>query len=233
MKKYLRIIIVALLVAGIASGCKKDSTPKPTCRIITASGASGQANFTYNSEGKLISVSEGSMTTSLAYSGNTIITHSKNAGVFYEKKIITLNSNGLASNARIESDMAGTNWQNYFYEYNGSEVIKQTLTNSMGSTPEVTTLTWSGGNVIAISAAGYTQALEYYTDKSARAGDYLQLSQLSGGYQILRNKNIVKSVLQGASILNFDYTYDADGKITSVIISGSASDTYTYQYQCN
>src|SRR5687768_6299995 len=130
MKKYLRIITAALVVASFAAGCKKDNASKPTCRIITASGASGQANFTYNSEGKLITISEGPMTTSLAYSGNTIIAHSLNAGVFYEKKIITLNSSGLASNARIESDMTGTTWQNYLYEYSGNEVIKQTLTNS-------------------------------------------------------------------------------------------------------
>ena len=105
--------------------------------------------------------------------------------------------------------------------------------NSVGSAPEVTTLTWGGGNVTAITSGGSTQSLEYFTDKTARAGDYLQLSQLQGGYQILRNKNMVKSVLQGTSILNFDYTYDEDGKTTSVKITGSASDTFTYQYQCN
>jgi hypothetical protein len=134
MKNYLRILAIVLLATGVAPGCKKDSnSPNPTCRIITALAGSAQTNFAYNSSGELISISSGALTTSLAYSGNTVIAVSTNAGVFQKKKIITLNSNGLASNARIETDAAGTVWENYVYEYNGSELIKLTQTNSAGA----------------------------------------------------------------------------------------------------
>jgi hypothetical protein len=235
MKKYLRILTVAFLVTSILFSCKKDSsTPKPTCRIITASGTvSGQTNFSYNSEGKLISISSGTVVTSLAYSGNTVIAISNKAGVFNKKKIITLNSNGLASNVRIENDLAGTNWENFAYEYSGTELIKDAYTSSVSGDPVVSAYTWSGGNLISNSGPAITATLEYYTDKISQAGDYLFLSQLQSGYQILRNKNAVKSYLSGSNILNFDYTIGADGKITSVIATGSSSSAFTYQYQCN
>jgi hypothetical protein len=233
MRQYLRIITVALLVTGIAFGCKKDSTPKPTCRIITASGTGGQVNFNYNSEGKLISVSSGTFTTSFAYSGNIVVAIKNNAGVFESKQIITLNSNGLASNQRVETDMAGTTWENYASEYSGTEIIKQTYTNSDGDAPRIVTCNWSGGNLISSSASGINSAFEYYTDKAAQPGDYLHFTQLQQGFQVIRNKNSVKSVLAGSNISNFDYTHDADGKITTLILTGSSSATLTYQYQCN
>jgi hypothetical protein len=239
MKKYLKLILITSLSTGLLCSCKKDNTPpKPTCRIITASGTgySGQTNFSYNSEGKLISISAGTLTISLAYSGNTVIAISKETGgaPYYQKQIITLNSNGLALNVRIEADIAGTNWTNDVYEYSGSEVIKNTSTNSAGGTPVIETYTWSGGNLITIkSDRSGTVTLGYYTDKAAQAGDYFSLSQLQAGYQILRNKNAVKSILSGSDIINFDYTIDADGKITSLIATGSSPYSYSYQYQCN
>lgn len=234
MKKNSTIVLVTLIVTCIVSGCKKDSVVlKPTCRIITASGGSGQLNFSYDSEGRLASTSSGALTVSIAYNGNTVITNTRKNDVFYEKKIITLNSNGLASNARIETDIAGTNWENYLYEYSGSEVIKQTYTTSADPMPVVSTLTWSGGNLVAITTPTSTTTLDYYKDKTAQEGDYLLLQQLQSGYQILRNKNLVKSVLSGSNISSFDYAIDADGKITSMTLQGSSSGTYTYQHQCN
>lgn len=234
MKKYLRILTVAFSVTSILFSCKKDSsTSKPTCRIITVSGTSGQSNFSYNSEGKLISISSGTLVTSLAYSGNTVIAIINKAGVFDKKKIITLNSNGLASNVRIENDLAGTNWENFAYEYSGMELIKDAYTSSVSGNPVVSTYAWSGGNLISNSNPASTTTLEYYTDKTSQAGEYFFLTQLREGYQILRNKNAVKSVSSGSNIITFDYTYDADGKITSLIVTGSSSATFTYQYQCN
>lgn len=234
MRKYLRIITLTLLVTGIIFGCKKDSTSKPNCRIITASstgtGAS-QFNFTYNSAGELIFVSSGPSTTSIAHSGNTVITISENGGVFTDKRIVTLNSNGLASNIRIENDETGTSWTNYTYEYSGTDVIKDTYTSSMGGAPEITTYTWSGGNLMTASGAS-TATFSYYTDKPAQ-GDYLFLSQLVNGYQVIRNKNAAKSFLSGSAIFNFDYTTDTDEKISSIIVTGSSPTTLTYQYQCN
>lgn len=237
MIKHLRIITVALLVTSILFSCKKDSTPaKPACRIITVSRTGYDlVNLSYNSEEKLSSVSEGTYTTSLVYSGNTIIATTTQAGVAYsQKKIITLNSNGLASNVRTEitNHTGTTTWENIVYEYSGNELIKSTQTSSVGGAPAITTCTWSGGNLITGVSGPTSITFSYYTDKPAQ-GDYLFLSALQQGYPIIRNKNAVKSLFSGSDILNFAYTYDSDGKVTSIIITGSASETITYQYQCN
>jgi hypothetical protein len=233
MKKYLRMITVSLLATGILFGCKKDSAPKPTCVIITASGSGGPTNFTYNSEGKLTSISAGALTKSLAYSSNTVICITTNSGVFDNKKIITLNSNGLAANVRIENNMAGTYWENYVFEYNGTELTKQTLTNYAGGAPTIATCTWNGGNLVTSVVGTTTTTFEYYENKPTKAGDYFHITQFIEGYESIRNKNALKSVLAGSNISNIDYPSDADGKITSLILTGSTSATVTYQYQCN
>jgi hypothetical protein len=70
-------------------------------------------------------------------------------------------------------------------------------------------------------------------NKPAKAGDYFHITQFVEGYQSIRNKNALKSILTGSNISNIDYPSDADGKITSLILTGSSSATLIYQYQCN
>ena len=236
MVKYLRIITVALLVTGILFSCKKDSTSaKSDCRIIASSRTGyDQVNFSYNSEGKLSSVSWGPNTTYLVYSGNTILASPSATGVAYYKNIITLNSNGLASDVRTETtnSTGPSTWDNSAYEYSGSELIKATQTSSGIGGRDITTYTWSGGNLITVASITGSVTYSYYTDKPAQ-GDYLFISELQQGYSLIRNKNALKSLSSGSLILNFAYTYDADGKVTSITQTGSSSTTYTYQYQCN
>lgn len=70
--------MVTLIVTGISFDYKKDSDPPNLrCRIITVSIGAIQINFSYDSEGKLASISFGTLTTSLTYNGNTVITNTK------------------------------------------------------------------------------------------------------------------------------------------------------------
>ena len=91
------------------------------------------------------------------------------------KESVTLNANGLASNVRTENNVAGTSWDNTLYEYSGTELIKSTYTNSAGDPVEISTFTWSGGNLTSITSGSSTTTISYYTDKPAQPGDYFSL----------------------------------------------------------
>lgn len=233
-----KLILMAVIFTAAFVSCKKDDAPKPTCRIITAipvsSGAGNPTyNFSYNSEGKLSSSIIGTSTNTFAYSGSTVIETATIGGVFSFKNIITLNANGMASNILTENDETGTDWFNQAFEYNDTELIKSTTTSSSGGAATISTITWSGGNMLTVTSGSSTSTIEYYTDKPAQTGDYLSLAQLAAGYEIYRTKNAIKSILTGSDISNFNYTFDADGKITSVAVIDASIVTYTYQFQCN
>lgn len=190
--------------------------------------------YSYNTEGKLSMTIHGQDTSFFSYSGNTITSIDNFSGAFANKNIITLNANGMASNARIENDTTGTLWVNYSYEYNGTELIKQTTTTSDGAAPSSITFNWSGGNMVEIIDGASVSKLEYFADKAARAGDYPNLANLQRGYETFRTKNSAKSIATpSAAVSNFSYTYDADGKITAVtFVTGGDVEAFNYQYEC-
>ena len=231
-----QIFLMAFLCLStitIFSACSKDD-PKPVCKIITITPGAGPAvNISYNSEGKISSISSGTTLTNFVYSGNTAIGTSTNSGTFSSKTIVTNNANGLAANIRTESNESGTSWSNLALEYSGTELIKQTSTNSGGGVPDVTTVTWTGGNPTTITSGSSIQTVEYYADKPSQTGDYWDLAQTLQGYRIIRAKNAMKSILAGSSISNLDYIFDADGKITAINITGASASTYSFQHQCN
>lgn len=236
--KTIRLTTLASLLMILAfPACKKDKDEKkkPTCRIITITPSpSGTAfNISYNSEGKISTLSSGNDVTTFAYSGNNVIGTTTTSGTFSAKKIITLNANGLATNVKTEFNASGTNWSNDVYEYSGTELIKATSTSSGGGTPSVSTVTWSNGNLVSITSGSSVSTVDYYTDKPAQEGDYLDIAQLVGGFQIYRTKNAIKSLFSGSTITSFDYNFDTDGKITSLTATGGSNITYSYQHQCN
>lgn len=233
-----KLFLIAVLITAILASCKKDSTTTPTCKIITItpvplSGTNQIYSFTYNSDFTVSNSYDTTSVTTYAYSGSTVIATTLTAGVFNSKRIVTLNGNGMASNVRIENNAAGTNWTNQAFEYSGTEIIKSTNTSSAGGTAYIVTLNWNGGNLVSATSGSTTSILEYYTDILAQTGDYLDMVQLEAGYRIYKTKNAVKSLISGSSILNFSYSRDANGKITSMIITSGSIVTYNYQYQCN
>jgi hypothetical protein len=235
MKKH-QIFLVAFLCLGmitIFSGCSKDD-PQPACRIITATPNSGDAsNISYNSEGKISTISSGTSVTTFAYSGTTAIGTTTNSGTFSRKIIVTNNADGLATNIRTETNQAGTIWSNLAMEYSGTELIKQTSTNSTGGAPDVTTVAWTNGNPTTITSGASIQTVEYYTNEPSQTGDYWDIAQTLQGYRIIKAKNPIKSILSGGSISSLDYVYDGDGKIISLNVTGASTLTYNYQHQCN
>ena len=232
-------MLFAVLLAVLVYGCKKDKddVKKPSCRIITAtptpSSAGDPFSISYNEDGKISSLTQGTNVTSFLYSGNNAIATQMTGGTFSLRKIITINSDGLASNVKTEYDQAGTNWNNEAYDYSGTELVKATTTSSSGGAPTIAILTWSDGNLISLTSGSNVTTIDYFTDKKAQMGDYLDLAQLVAGYKIYRTKNMIKSIFSGSSITTFSYNFDGEGKITSMDLGGAGTGSYAYQHQCN
>jgi hypothetical protein len=233
--KTFKILITTTLVLGITgifNGCKKDTDIKPVCRIINVSfnPSGGPFNLSYNSDGKISRAITGTNVTTYTYTGNTTIVTLFDAGTFNNKKIITMNAAGLATNIRTENNIAGTDWLNDAFEYNGEEISRSTHTASTGGSPTITTYTWSNHNLVSETLGSITTTYDYYTDKPRQNGDFLSLLQLIGGYEVYRNKNLLKSF--NGTI--FTYNVGTDGNISSAeLTSGSSVSFIDYQYQCN
>jgi hypothetical protein len=101
-----------------------------------------------------------------------------------------------------------------------------------------TTYTWANGNIVRQEVTGGSYAnFEYYTDKPAqKAGAVAFDNLINEGFNPFNNKNLIKSLTDGAVILNVNYDYDETGKIKTTTISGSGAGgdrTIRYQYSCN
>lgn len=130
------------------------------------------------------------------------------------------------------------------YEYNSkgelqlstqkSEYVGNPASNSSGTT----TYTWANGNVVKQETTGAgTATFEYYTDRPAQKAGAVSFDNLmSTGVNPVSNKNLVKSLTDGATIINVNYDYDETGKIKVATLTGSgagAGREVKYQYSCN
>lgn len=130
------------------------------------------------------------------------------------------------------------------YEYNSKgelqlstqkyEYIDKPADNSSGTI----TYTWANGNVVKQEVTGGGIAsFEYYTDRPAQKGGAVSFDNLiNTGVNPFNNKNLVKSLTDGTTIINVNYEYDETGKIKVATLSGSgagSSREIRYQYSCN
>ncbi|HLG40932.1 MAG TPA: hypothetical protein VI461_14730, partial [Chitinophagaceae bacterium] len=133
-------------------------------------------------------------------------------------------------------NLAGTNFNNYIFEYNGDDLSKLHQTDETGGATETSTATYLNGSMVSLQSPSGTATLEYFTDKKVQPGDYLELAaMIQYGMSVYPHKNLVKTIANGASsITNFNYDMNPDGTISKVTAtSGSSVSTLTYQYQCN
>lgn len=234
MKILPRLIVITSFILFFA-GCKKDdSTPQSTCKITNLVTANGVFAIAYNSNGTISSITAKTAVTTYSYNGNTITETVTNSGQLIGKLIVTVNSAGLATNVRTES-ADETQWKNVAYEYAGNQASKSTSTDSGGGGADVTTFQWSEGNLVSITEDGDITNATYYTDKSFQSGDYISLTQLIQGYEVFRNKNMVKSISDDTGVTNITYAFDGDGKVTSLTEDDGTNDPIPYglSYQCN
>lgn len=234
MKTLKTLITLAIVLAttGILTQCKKSNEKKASCQIITVTPApnGNPFYFTYNPDGKPNRVESSLITMTYEYTADSAIIVGFSSGNFQFKTIATLNNVGLATNVRTELDTLGTTWSNTLYEYNGQELSKSTLTSSTGGRPVVSTYTWDNQNLVLIVTDTISHVLGYYLDKPLQTGDYFLLVQQLQGYDIYRNKNLLKKI-DGTSL---NYEFGTDGKINSLSATTGANENFiNYEYQCD
>jgi hypothetical protein len=234
MKTLKTLIALAIVIgiSGILPQCKKSNDNKPSCQIITVTPLpnGNPLHFTYNQDGNPSQEVSGNLIMTFEYLTDSVIVRATNTGNFQYKTIAELNNDGLATHVRIELDSLGTTWQNTVYEYNGQELSKSTFTSSNGRAPVVSTYSWNNQNLVKIITDTITQTFGYYLDRPRQTGDYFLLTNDLQGFEIYRNKNLLKTI--DATSLN--YTFGTDGKIISLSATTGANENFlNYEYQCN
>lgn len=244
--KMKTFIFFSLTVFLFVAGCKKNTEKNAECRIAKISGPLSMGIFSYDAQGRILSVNNGTSNTSFTYVGDSIIKQ----GTW--KSVYALNSNGLLAFERREYNSSGTQWERRTYEYDGMQIKKMTSNSYSGNF--IRTYIWSNGNLLSEQTLGatYSQLVqyEYYTDKPYRTGDIHSWDLLENGVEFIRNKNLLKKYtstyidnsptnptpgVPETETANYSYAFDNDGKIKSITATENNSEptVYTYEYHCN
>jgi hypothetical protein len=212
---------------------------------MSANGANpATSNYTYDNEGRI----QTSVTTSggntyknvYTYSDGTIIISGSNGSTLTSQDSIRHNDAGMITYIRTYY-YPGTTYSERTYTYNSAgEVLKTVSSNNNSAAPDpnppltTTTHTYKDGNYAASSTG---EELEYYTDKAERPGSYLHLFQFvnyGSEAKIFKATKMLKAVKTASSIINFNYTYDNEDKVTQMRVTQDTTIIdYSYQYQCD
>lgn len=218
-------------MTSIFIACKKNNDKKAVCRISTIKPVmSGEPDeVTYDQQGRVSRIVSGFFANIYTYDGDSIIITNVDTTRIGNITRVKNNSLGLAVNIRSERD-GGSTWFNSANEYDGDKLIRTTSTSSDQTPPAVTTYLWSPEhNMIAAISGTDTTKFDYYLDKPSQPGDFLLLTQLIGGYETYRNKNLLRSY-SGTT-----FTYDfLDNKIATLRAASANSITLIdFEYLCN
>jgi hypothetical protein len=238
-KYHLHAISFALLIL-IFAGCKKEPVASFTgCRIVSviSSAMPGvDSRAWYDISGRIVYTESGPFKTTYTYNQNHATVVATSNGAFFQKVIYTLNAAGLTTNTWFTEDSTGTVWHNLAYEYNGQEITRSIVTSSSGGGPTITTYTWVNGNVSqSVDYLGLVTTYAYYPELS-RLGDYYATIPLNAPGHIIRNKNLLKTIIPNNSSvtpINVSYEFDADGKIISRTTINNTTSTNYFGYECN
>lgn len=241
MKKIFGLSAVAFGL--LATSCNPDDDYTPVCRMSTVveSSANGirTTAITYD-EGKISQLHMAGGTKSskqFIYSGNNFtVVNKDDTGGITSKQDVALN-NFYKISLITEKTPAGVVTKNTSYEYDNNGNLTHFTETPVTGTEKVTSFTFSNGNASSmLDANGNLTQLSYYTDKAFLDGDVTKVLQILGvGAVAVVNKNLIKSATVIGSpnkVTNITYEFDNAGKITKAILSGDASSTYTYTYDC-
>lgn len=237
-------ICYILFAIGLSFVCcnKHDKTPKKmNCGITQISDGTNTSDITYNSDGKIATIKFIHANTApflyaYSYSKNTIteiVTGANKQFIF--KAIFTLNNDGQIINAIEYDNEAKTVWKKKKYAYNGNQLAQTTYSNSQGASDDYK-YNWKNGNMISSSLG---DKLTYYTDKSIMPGDAFTLSIFMDDEGIanvralraVKNKNLLASI----NNVEYSYTFDTKGRITTIktTLANKPGATYQITYGCN
>ncbi len=241
--KLASIILASAFAAILTPGCKKNKTDLQktvgnACKIVSAIRTSASSSvtytLTYDDSGRISRLNYNgtdAYTKHFSYAGKLIYVNT-DAGVNSSTDTIALNNAGFISNIKETVPNAVYN-SGYTYDANG---ILTKSTSQQDSYPAVTlNYTFSNGDLLYTSASdGSKDTSSYYSDKPATIGDPEQFYQFSSfGAYYSKNKHLKKGLDSDPYHFTYSYTFDSDGKITSVISNyGQTSDTLVYKYSC-
>ncbi len=229
MKTFKSLALIYIAFFTLLTSCKKDKTNEQQCKVLTVTTDVGNYVFTYDANGRYSTITRGTKVVNYEYSGSTVIINSTYNGSFFHKITATMNDYNMPVNIRLEKNTAGTEWNNYFMEYNGEQLTRRTDTYHDGSAARVVNYTWVNGNMVtATTNSGTTTTITYNESKATQTADFLSISGLlsDDGFTMIKNRNLVSS-FNGMPVT---YTFDVNNKITSANIGTAA--TYNYQYTC-
>ena len=234
--------VVFILIILLSSCSKKESNlppvvqPKTDCRIASANYSGGALNFTYtltyNNDGKISKLEYDGVSAyvkTFTYSGNMIYINL--TGINSATDTITLNSAGLMLTHKETTDTSVYN-TTFAYDVNGQVVSSTTQQDNLP--PVTTNYTFTNGDLTNTSAGGMKDTTVYSLDKPAVIGNLDDFDQLIYyGASYYTNKHLKQSFSSWPYHYTFTYTYDEDGKITSVASNdGTAIETFNFTYEC-
>jgi len=222
--------LLLLLIFSVLVSCKKGSNSTTQCRIIDIKPSDTlgfEMRLDYNFDNKLsvITYMPNEAKRTFSYRGNFIFISMIDGGTLVQElDTVSLNKNGLIST--VERYVPST--KNFSYDtmnYDANNQLVNITENSMGHT-DVSICTWNNGDLVSGSGPSFSGSnMEYYTDKKAADGDCLRINDLLlWGMPLVRCSHLLKSTINDT----YSYTFDADGKITSMFHNGALMYSYTY-----
>lgn len=223
------------------SACKKDkeATPNiPSCKIATATQTDNSTtttyNLTYDVLGRLAKVDcTGSdpFTKTFTYNGDSIFVNVPE-GPHASSAVITLNSFKLISTRKLSFQNSLYD-ASYNYDSNG-QLISLAAIQGTYIFP-IINYTNTNGDITNTTSQGITDTTSFYNDKTSVLGsldDFGQLINYGAFYN--RNKHLMKSYQNGTNRIDYSYTFDSKGNISSVISNYNGTNyTTMFTYTCD
>lgn len=245
VNRFTAPLLLSIALIMVTASCKKkDDSDKPVCRITSINTVDNNANsilsITYNNDGKFSTITNTSAASPVT---RTVFTYGSNA-------ITVTNTTGanneVTGTIEIQTDsrqhMVSAIFKNALgkvqstatIEYDASGHLTKINNQDGGGTPTVSTAVFTGDDLTSLNSTSLT-TYTYYTDKAVQDGDYFKILQLTQfGALYVDNAHLLKSQQDGNSAPdNFNYDFDADGKITKLTMtSGATVFTIAYTYLC-
>ena len=230
-----------VLAAVIFTACKKTkddatipSLPPTIAKIKTYTAGANINTYTYDAQGRVLQISRNNGSKDEYEYTPGLVTRKiyNSAGIYQYSYLEELNIDGFTKRT-TRSDLPGSE---ELYVYNTDKTMAKQIIMSNGNST-VFDYFWSNGNLDStriINGNGvlsYTQVSTFYTDKLNVLSDAAFGEQLWGK----NSKNLQKSSMNrfpGGNTTtpgNFDYEYDAQGRVTKKI-STSGNNIYITLY---
>jgi YD repeat-containing protein len=217
MKKSFRTLVVLLTVAGVCftTSCSKKAAVNGKVKSETSTTTGGTAvttTYTYDSQGRVISIQDNSGTETYSYSQSNVTKTSVSGQV----TIYTLNNQGYA----------GSNNVGATYTYDNNGYLNGISVTGVGSE----SITISNGD--AVSATVITTGTITYLYTFLSNVDYRDFGQSFLGKS---NTHVINSytVTSGSNstTYTFSYNFDSEGRVLTQTKTGNGqitTTTYTY-----